>query len=115
MNVVLIDNDLNLVKSLETIMKHKGHIVQSFTDPEEGYDYLSEGSLVDVLIVDYMMPNMTGDELIKKVKKFLSDSCKIIMISGHTNIFGSLDMKSLGIQTFLPKPLDLGYLFQVIN
>ncbi|MBN1900000.1 response regulator [Candidatus Sumerlaeota bacterium] len=115
MNVVLIDNDFNLVKSLEMIMKHKGYMVQSFTDPEKGFNYLNEGGPADVLIVDYMMPNLTGDELVKKVKKFLSETCKIIMISGHTNLFGSLDLKNIGIQTFLPKPLDLGYLFQVIN
>jgi DNA-binding response OmpR family regulator len=67
------------------------------------------------LIIDQVMPDITGERLIKEIKPSLSGDCRIILISGHTDQVEHLDMASLGIDYFLPKPLDMNHLKTIIS
>jgi DNA-binding response OmpR family regulator len=115
MNVVVIDNDTALLKSLEILLGDHGYSVQSFSIAQEGYSYIEQGAPVDVLILDYAMPDLMGDELLKKARQFLSDKCTVILISGHSSLIDPLRIKDWGAQIFLPKPLDLERLYQVMG
>ena len=115
MNVVVIDNDTALLKSLEIILGDRGYSVQSFSIAQKGYSYIEQGAPVDVLIVDYAMPDLMGDELLKKTRRFLSDKCRVILISGHSSLIDPLQIKDWGAQIFLAKPLDLERLYQVMG
>jgi len=115
MNVVIIDNDPMLVKSLGIVLETRGYRVITFTKPEEGHAYLSGGGKADFLIVDYVMPGLYGDHLLWSVKDKLPETCKVILISGHTGLVEPLDFQSLGVQAFIPKPLDLHRLFKELG
>ena len=115
MNVVIIDNDAALLKSLEILLNGKGHKVKSFSQAEDGYDYLEKGFPVDVLIVDYIMPRLHGDEIIRRARGFLPRESKVIFISGHTSLINPQMLQELGVERFLPKPLDLEQLYEIME
>jgi len=107
MNVVIVDDDPNLTRSLEIVLTRQGHKVRTFQDAAEADFFLEQGARVDVLILDYMMPEFNGVEIMGRVRDALPDHCKVILISGHTDLVDRGSLRKLGIDDFLPKPLDL--------
>jgi len=114
MNIVIIDNDLSLLRSLQLLLARDGHHITLFTDPRHALFYFVRKHLVDVLLIDYSMPEMNGDELIEMLKPELSDHCRIIMMSAHSDLALRVDAKTLGIETLLCKPLDFNQLKQTL-
>jgi len=115
MKILIIDDDMALLKTLEMLFAGMDHDVIAFHDPYAACEYIRTGPVVDTLIVDYMMPAMSGEDFLKRVKKYIPARCRIILISGYTDKIETLDLKKMGVTTFLPKPLDLDNLYRAIG
>jgi len=114
MNVFLIDDDAALARSLEIILTVKGWHVYAFANAIDVCWFIENGAYPDVLIVDQVMPDFTGIEVIDRVRAFLPRWCRVILISGHTELVDKLDLKNHGISAFLPKPIDLDKLSSLV-
>ena len=114
MNVVVADNDLALLKSLGIVLRGEGYQVHTFSDPLEACCHLVDGRLLDVLILDYLMPVMTGTDLLCRVCQWREVDFTVILISGHTDIIGLDQLEESGVHHFLPKPLDLHQLCRLV-
>jgi DNA-binding response OmpR family regulator len=114
MNIVLIENDVALLRTLEILLKKQGNEVRIFDDPVQACSFLERSPQLDILIIDYMMPNLTAPEVIERVKKHFPKGARIILISGHTDIIETLDLQEMGVDAFLAKPLDLDLLFDLL-
>ncbi len=115
MRIVIIDDDMALLKTLEMLFTGLEHEVIAFHDPYAAFEFFRTSQAVDTLIVDYMMPAMTGDEFLRRIRKYIQKDCKIILISGYTDKIRTLDFEKLGVTTFLPKPLDLDNLYKAVG
>jgi len=49
------------------------------------------------------------------VKGYLPWNCKIILISGFTEVIETMNLEEMGVEMFLPKPLDLDDLYQAVG
>jgi len=108
MNILIIDDDLALLRSLEIVLTEHGHHVTCFSDPVTASLYVAEKPDIDMLLIDFMMGEMNGDELLKIMGRQLSRYCKTIMITGHREeIQSSKILQALGVRLVLCKPLDL--------
>jgi DNA-binding NtrC family response regulator len=107
MNVVIVDNDAAFLRSAELMLSADGHRVRTFVNPENACDYIEDGGQPDVLLLDYLMPRLSGVQVLDRIRPHLSREARVVLVSGHTDLVQSLDLKSLGIAAFLPKPLDL--------
>ena len=110
MNIILVDNDLPILRSLELILRQHGHAVIAFNDPRRALFHCVHHHDTEALIVDYSMPLMNGDELLKRLKNELPPHCRIILISAHSTLTEVLDLKALGVSTYLHKPIAYGAL-----
>jgi DNA-binding NtrC family response regulator len=115
MRVVVVDNDVALLRSLEILLCGRGHEVSSFHNPYDACSFIERSASFDALILDYAMPGLNGEEVLQQVRKRLSEDCKIILISGHTDLIEPLDLKAMGIAAFLPKPLDFDRLCKMVG
>ncbi len=115
MNIVIIDNDLSLLRSLELTLAREGHCVTAFEDPRQALFHFVRNNPVDVLLLDYSMPEMNGDELLDMLKTELPADCRIVMMSAHCDLRYRIDSKRLGINTLLCKPLNLSVLKQALT
>ncbi len=106
LNVVAVDDEpfnLDLLKALST--KIYPNIVM-FVDPESALEHIS-GAPVDILLVDYMMPEMNGIELMKKVHEINPDILTImITAAGDDDDTIKLTALNEGAIDFLKKPLN---------
>ena len=68
-----------------------------------------------VMIVDFQMPDLRGDELIRSVKKIYPE-IKVIMLSGNSNAILVSDLEEEGLLDFyLMKPWDISDLIDKVN
>jgi len=65
-----------------------------------------------LILMDCHMPEMNGDELIEMLKPEIPASCRIVMMSAHSDLGEWIDAKKLGIDVLLSKPINLSKLKQ---
>lgn len=66
-NVLVVDDEPNIVLSLEYLMKQKGYEVRSANNGEEALKALNE-KLPDLILLDVMMPKPDGYEVCQKIR-----------------------------------------------
>lgn len=115
MNIVLVDNDRPILRSLELVLRRHGHNVFAFQDPRSALFHFVRYDDTEALIVDYSMPLMNGDELLHLLKKEIPENCRIILISAHCNLGSILDLKSLGVSAYLNKPVEINKLEHALS
>ena len=83
--------------------------LETFTDPEEAFDFIRKDSDVRLVVTDESMPRLTGTALcnaIRRYKPFL----KFILLTGNPNNDGDLMYNALKhgkFHDFINKPIDL--------
>ncbi len=107
MNIVLIENDAPLLRTLEIILSNRGDTVLAFGEPNAACRFVEEGGRVDVLVLDYMISGHAAPEILQRMRTHLPSTSKIILMSGHTDVLEDLDLGSMGVHAFLAKPVDL--------
>jgi DNA-binding response OmpR family regulator len=105
MNIVIIDNDRAILRSLELMLAADGHEVITFSDPRQALFHFVKDRSTDALLLDYSMPEMNGDELIQRLTPELPSSCKIIMMTAHSDVIERMNVQALGVHVLIKKPI----------
>ncbi len=86
--------------------------VLSFENAQLAWQYLQDGGDADIVISDVDMPDMSGFELMAKVKKQTPEKIFIIMSGVDTNE-GKAELA--GADAFLGKPFAINDLFNLVQ
>jgi two-component system response regulator PrrA len=62
-NVVIVDDDPHLLETLEVLLAAEGYAVECYSDPFEALARLRQGRAPDLVLIDCIMPGLTGGEL----------------------------------------------------
>ncbi|PLX69304.1 MAG: sigma-54-dependent Fis family transcriptional regulator [Denitrovibrio sp.] len=103
MKVVLIEDDATLNRVLKRAIE-KHYSITSFTSPVSALEYLAE-NYADVIVSDIRMPDLTGFDVLSKVKSFLPESY-ILLMTGQSSIDESVKAIKQGAYDYIPKPVD---------
>lgn len=105
MKVISIDDNSNNLLMVEALSAKIELNVTSFTNPLEALNYTKENNY-DIIVIDYMMPEMTGIDFIHKFREF-DDTTPIIMITAVADD-PKVQIKALeaGATDFLAKPIN---------
>lgn len=116
MSILIVeDNPIN-AKLIELALHAKGYETLSAKNGAEALAMLWSPNDVELIITDYMMPEMNGLEFIARVKEL--PSCKaihIIMASAYSNLETVKRAKELGCADFLVKPIDKAQLIERVT
>ena len=105
-NILLVDDDEELVESVDYILKKAGHKTYSAKDGLEAVDSY-EKNRPCLVLMDVKMPNMNGFEAFKKIKSLDKDA-KVILISGFMGFDEELKKaREAGLLSFITKPMAL--------
>jgi len=115
MQIAVVDNDESLLRSLKIILRRQGHDVRCFVDPSEALRAVEETLVPDVILVDLVMPEMTGLQFMTAASPWLPRQCRKAIVTGHAERLGENDLASLGIEALFPKPLDLSSITSFLN
>jgi two-component system alkaline phosphatase synthesis response regulator PhoP len=115
MRIMVVDDDEALVKSLGIHLRQMGHAVTPYRNPRKALERLHAGETPAVIIVDLIMPGMSGERFVSEARQDVGKRCRIILISGHTDVVDATALMSLPATAFLPKPLDLDQLAALLH
>lgn len=109
--VLLAEDDLNVLLSLEFILKNHGYIVKTTQNGKEALEKIQK-YMPQVVILDRNMPQMTGLEVAYQVKKVLKLPCYLIILTAESK---EEDQKQWGVDEYLLKPYNPDQLIKIIQ
>src|ERR1700761_3839067 len=104
MRVLLIEDDQSTAKSIELMLKSDGYVVDT---TDMGEDGLEIGKIYeyDIIILDLMLPDMDGYEVLKRLRAAKVET-PILILSGLTELDNKLKGLGFGADDYLTKPFD---------
>ncbi len=115
-NAIVIEDDKISAKFISHVLKSKGAHVQHFDDSLEAYTYLKDHPQIDLILTDHMMPNLSGLQLVKKIRNEIGMRfVPIVFISSVQNKAEILEFYKAGGNEYLSKPLIKEELYVKVN
>lgn len=111
--IVCVDDEKVILTSLISQLNNtfgSQYVYEGFSSAEEAWEFIdevySEGLTVDLIICDWLMPRIKGDEFLIRVHKRFPD-VKKIMLSGQADIDSVEKAKQeANLLKFISKPWD---------
>lgn len=100
--IMIIDDDITLLKSVEQILIDQGYIVSLVKSGQQAIDALHKGNTPDLVLLDIAMPDMDGYTTFKKIKEILD--VPIIFLTSMEDIKAELTGLELGAIDYITKP-----------
>ena len=104
MRILVVDDEINIVKLIKTILEKEGYEVVTALDGERALDIYYDGH-VDMIICDEMMPRVNGNEMIREIRSE-NKNIPIIMVTAKGSIEDKALSFDLGVDDYLVKPID---------
>lgn len=100
--ILVIDDQEEVLISTKLLMEREGHRVITASSGEEALA-LFRDHIVDLLIVDYFMPGMSGESIVQEIRK-LNDNVQILLQTGYSGEKPPREMlRALDIQGYHDK------------
>ena len=113
--VMIVDDEEMVLASVRTLLLLDGEYeVRSFTNPLEAVKCLLEET-VDVMVSDYLMPEMTGIQLLAHAKQLQPEATRVLL-TGHADKASAIQaINEVSLFQYLEKPWDNAQLLLVIQ
>ncbi len=112
--VLLIDDDPEVLKSLETILSWDGYRVVAKPDALAAMAVIKEGIRADVVVTDYWMPYMEGKDFLSKLKESLP-ATPVIVLTAAGSPETCRECFTRGAYAYLNKPIRIVDLEQIVG
>lgn len=103
--VLIVDDEPNILLSLEFLMKKSGFEVFIARDGEEALGIIDE-ELPEVVILDIMMPKVDGYEVCQYVKGHMEKDIKVVFLTAKTKESDVQKGLEMGADLYLTKPFS---------
>jgi two-component system NtrC family response regulator len=108
MKIAIVEDDINMRKSLELALSDDYEIV-TFRNGIDALKKLDDS--FDLVITDITMPRMDGIEFVKE----LNGKFEVIMMTGNATLNRAIDSIRLGVKDFITKPFEIETLIEAIE
>ena len=103
--IIFVDDEKDIVEEVAEYLMYEGYDVATAGNGWEALK-LHQSRPADMVITDWLMPGMGGDELIRRLRQTYPD-LPIMVITGHTTFGEDQDIVAHGASVVLKKPIDL--------
>ncbi|MBT0159316.1 response regulator [Candidatus Bathyarchaeota archaeon A05DMB-2] len=111
--ILIIDDDENIRKVLETILTDEGYSVETAETAKKGIEK-SEKSFFNLALIDVRLPDMEGIELLSKLRNTKPKMRKII-VTGYPTLQNAIAAVNKGADAYVMKPFDVEKIIQTIK
>ena len=115
-SILLVDDEEKILKALGRALRDAGHGVTETTSGRQAQRLLAERPF-DVVLVDNVMPEMTGLDLIRELVATTSENERpqILMMTAHATVESAIEAMKLGALDYLQKPFEIDELLVVVR
>ena len=105
-NILLVDDDENYLQMSKMYLEDSGMKITTYSSASEALEVV-KNKKVDIVLLDYFMPEMTGEEFIKKMREF-NKRTLVILQTGFAEKKPPIEMlTTLDIQGYYDKTKDI--------
>jgi DNA-binding NtrC family response regulator len=113
--ILIVDDDKELLSTLTKYFELKGVRAKGCGSAEEAKKLLESNEIFDLMLLDIVLPGISGVDLLKEIKSNIPDQ-KIIVMTGMLSIENTLTALKEGAVEYLLKPFSsLEYIWSVIE
>ncbi len=115
-SILLADDEEKILTPLRRALEREGYDVVATTRGREARRLLNE-RLFDVLVVDNVMPDVSGLDLVREVTTSIAeaDRPQIVMMTAHATVESAIAAMKLGALDYLQKPFEVDELMVVVQ
>ncbi|MCX7874399.1 MAG: ATP-binding protein [Caldimicrobium sp.] len=118
LRILVVDDEADIREGLQFILQDLGHEVATAGRATEAIEIfqksLDQGKPFDLVITDYTMPELTGDQLLLRLKE-IYPNFKSILSTGYTDIPIITHHKTFGFDAYLLKPYTIENLLKILR
>ena len=104
MKLLLVEDSQQLNKALSTILKRNSFVVDSAYDGEEALIFIEQYQY-DIIVLDVMMPKLSGFEVLKVIRDKKIET-PVIMLTAKSTVEDKINGLDLGADDYLAKPFN---------
>ena len=105
-SIVIIDDEVEILDMLSRFLsRNQNFAVQTFSNPVSALSSINNNTKYDLVLLDIMMPQMNGLDVLEKLKEINSDQ-KVIMMTAYSTLDKVLKSHKIGATNYVMKPFS---------
>lgn len=104
---MIIEDHEDVIDMLSEVLTKKGYDVTMCLTGIDGLHTIRENKF-DCILLDIMLPFVSGDEILKEIRKI--SNVPVIITSAKDHVSTKIDLFKIGADDYITKPFDLGEL-----
>jgi signal transduction histidine kinase/CheY-like chemotaxis protein len=113
-SILIVEDEAPIREGLREIFEKAGHTVILAGDGKEGLEKILEADRVDIVFTDLGMPNLSGWELIEKIRA-IHPKLPIVILSGWGDEVDPIKVREFGISIVMGKPFSVSELHTALH
>lgn len=111
--ILIVDDDRLVRDSLQSLIMNAGYVVEAAASGEEAVS-MSSKTFYSVALIDVRLPDMSGIDLLSKMKEYVPKTRKVIL-TGYPDLETAITAVNKRADGYLVKPVDPEALLKVID
>ena len=105
-SILVIDDEIEILDMLSRFLnRNLNFSVQTFSNPVSALSSINNNTKYDLVLLDIMMPQMNGLDVLEKLKEINSDQ-KVIMMTAYSTLDKVLKSHKIGATNYVMKPFS---------
>lgn len=105
-SIVIIDDEVEILDMLSRFLSRNPNFsVTTFSNPVSALSSINNNTKYDLVLLDIMMPQMNGLDVLEKLKEINSDQ-KVIMMTAYSTLDKVLKSHKIGATNYVMKPFS---------
>ena len=113
LSVLVVDDDKDVCEYLADFLSNDGYSVRTVNDPTRALETLRAGSY-HVVILDLMMPNLSGIDLLGQIRR-IDDDVAVIILTGYPSLETATQSIQHDVSAYIKKPFSTDEFREVIE
>jgi two-component system cell cycle sensor histidine kinase/response regulator CckA len=113
-SVLVVDDEEPVRKFVERVLREAGYKTATAPDGPEAIEVAKKMASLDILVTDVMMPQMTGDELARRLRQTEQRGLKVLYLTGFSDRLFKEKVTLWEDEAFLDKPCGVQGLLQAV-
>jgi two-component system response regulator AtoC len=111
--ILIVDDESSNRKILGQELTHRGYAVETANDGAEALKKV-ESSRPDLIVLDYMMPDLSGLDVLKELRK-REDDTPVVMITAYGTVDRAVQAMKEGAYDFITRPFEPDHIALVVQ
>jgi two-component system cell cycle sensor histidine kinase/response regulator CckA len=114
LTALVVDDEDLVRKFVERVLREAGYQTATASDGPEALEVAAKLETFDILVTDLMMPQMTGDELARRIR-VATPGVKVLYLTGFSDRLFKEKVTLWADEAFLDKPCSVTGLLQAVS